>query len=157
MQRWLFPISDNTLQRQQRHDSFALVNEFRTRAYQCMHRRADALFQLADAITCTGTPVSDIARLSLEPEQERGHGGVYGGLNAGLINPDQLRQTLTDTPIPTICAPNGRQQIVLAVDVSNWLRPDAATSPHRAFCHTYARGRGRAYMIPGWPYVKPGA
>lgn len=41
---------------------------------------------------------------------------------------------------------------MLAVDVSNWLRPDAATSPERSFCHTYARGRGQAQMTPGWPY-----
>ena len=36
--------------------------------------------------------------------------------------------------------------------MSNWLRPDAATSPDRLFCHCYARGRGNAQMIPGWPY-----
>ena len=36
--------------------------------------------------------------------------------------------------------------------MSNWLRPDAETSPHRLFCHTYARGKGNAQMIPGWPY-----
>ena len=41
---------------------------------------------------------------------------------------------------------------MLAVDVSNWLRPDAATSPQRSFCHTYPRGQGQAQMIPGWKY-----
>ncbi|MGW5251379.1 NF041680 family putative transposase, partial [Streptomyces sp. NPDC004129] len=35
---------------------------------------------------------------------------------------------------------------------SNWLRPDANTSPDRLFCHTYGRGKGSAQMIPGWPY-----
>jgi hypothetical protein len=43
-------------------------------------------------------------------------------------------------------------RIRLAADVSNWLRPDAATSPQRLFCHCYARGKGNAQMIPGWPY-----
>jgi hypothetical protein len=38
------------------------------------------------------------------------------------------------------------------VDVSNWLRPGAATSPERLFCHVYGRGKGQAQMIPGWPY-----
>src|ERR1022692_2711104 len=47
-------------------------------------------------------------------------------------------------------AADGR--LVLAVDVSNWLRPGAATSPERLFCHVYARGKGQAQMIPGWPY-----
>ena len=30
-------------------------------------------------------------------------------------------------------------RIRLATDVSNWLRPDAETSPERLFCHCYAR------------------
>src|ERR1017187_6123377 len=47
-------------------------------------------------------------------------------------------------------AADGR--IVLAVDVSNWLRPDAVPSPERLFCHVYGRGKGNAQMIPGWPY-----
>lgn len=117
-----------------------------------MYRRAVALFQLADAITCAHTRVSDIARLSLEPEQERGHGSVYDGLNAVRINPDQSCKPLADTPIPTIGTPDGRQRTVLALGVSNTLRPDAATSPHRSSCHTYACGRGQADMIPGRPY-----
>jgi hypothetical protein len=53
---------------------------------------------------------------------------------------------LADLPLPR--AADGR--IMLAVDVSNWLRPDAATSDDRLFCHTYGRGRGSAQMIPGW-------
>jgi hypothetical protein len=43
-------------------------------------------------------------------------------------------------------------RISLGIDVSNWLRPDAVTSADRLFCHTYARGKGQAQMIPGWPY-----
>ena len=35
---------------------------------------------------------------------------------------------------------------------SNWLRPDAETSRKRLFCHVYARGKGNAQMILGWPY-----
>jgi hypothetical protein len=42
--------------------------------------------------------------------------------------------------------------LVLAADVSNWLRPGAATSPERLFCHVYGQGKGQAQMIPGWPY-----
>ena len=36
--------------------------------------------------------------------------------------------------------------------MSNWLRPEAETSPERLFCHCYARGKGNAQLIPGWPY-----
>jgi hypothetical protein len=43
-------------------------------------------------------------------------------------------------------------RIRLAVDVSNWFRPDAERSPERLFCHCYARGKGNKQLIPGWPY-----
>src|SRR4029077_409391 len=46
--------------------------------------------------------------------------------------------------------PDGR--IRLAVDVCSWLRPEAATSPERLFCHVHGRGRNTGQMIPGWPY-----
>ncbi|MGV9387055.1 transposase [Nonomuraea sp. NPDC003707] len=51
-------------------------------------------------------------------------------------------------PLPR--AADGR--IVLAADVSPWLRPDAVTSPGRCFCHTYGRSEKTEHqMIPGWP------
>jgi len=42
-------------------------------------------------------------------------------------------------------------RLVLAVDVTPWLRADAATSNDRSFCHTYGRGENKHLMIPGWP------
>jgi hypothetical protein len=41
---------------------------------------------------------------------------------------------------------------VLGVDVSPWLRPDAATSDQRLFCHVYGRAGNTSQLIPGWPY-----
>lgn len=37
----------------------------------------------------------------------------------------------------------------LAVDVSNWLRPGAVTSPERTFCYVYGRDKGQAQRISG--------
>lgn len=76
-------------------------------------------------------------------------------------NTSQLKTLLTTLPVTTFTLFDGRTQIVLAVDESNWLRPDAACTPERAFCHTYARN-GQAEMVPGWPYsfitvLQPGA
>ena len=76
------------------------------------------------------------------------HGAGYDAINHGRIELDRLRATAAGLPLPR--AADGR--IALAVDVSHWLRPDAACSPQRLFCHTYARGKGQAQMIPGWPY-----
>jgi len=121
---------------------------FRGELYRCFTARADALFELADAVLCADGPVKTLVGLSLAPEHRRGHGALYDALNAGRIDVARLRWSLAAMPLPAW--PDGR--IRLAVDVSNWLRPDAETSPERMFCHTYARGKGNAQMIPGWPY-----
>lgn len=121
---------------------------FREEFYQCLTARADELFELTDALLCSGGAVKSLVDLTLLPEHRRGHGGMYDGLNCGRIDVDRLRRSLAGLRLPR--AAGGR--IVLAVDVSPWLRPDAATSTDRLFCHTYGRGKGQAQMIPGWPY-----
>jgi hypothetical protein len=73
---------------------------------------------------------------------------LYDAVNCGRVNIGRLRRSLAGLPLPR--AADGR--LVLAVDVSSWLRPGAATSPDRLFCHVYGRARGQAQMIPGWPY-----
>src|SRR5271170_6334843 len=125
-----------------------LLAGFRSELYWCLTRRADALFEIADAVLCKPGRVHMAAELSLEPECRRGHGAVYDALNCGQVRIGRLRRALAGLPLPAW--PDGR--IRLAVDVSNWLRPDAQTSPERLFCHCYARGKGNAQMIPGWPY-----
>ncbi|TPQ22176.1 transposase [Streptomyces sporangiiformans] len=124
------------------------MSRFRGDFYDCLTARQDALFELTDALLCTDGPVRTLVDLALAPEHRRGHGALYGSLNKGRLNVDRLRRTLAGLPLPR--AADGR--LVLAVDVSPWLRPDAATCPNRAFCHTYGRGEGKHQMVPGWPY-----
>ncbi|MGH3487817.1 MAG: NF041680 family putative transposase [Actinopolymorphaceae bacterium] len=121
---------------------------FRVDFYDCLTARADALFELADAVLCAEGPVKTLVELCLAVPHRRGHGALYDGLNAGRVEIGRLRRSLTATPLPRHA--DGR--IMLAVDVSNWLRSDAQTSPQRLFCHVYGRGKGQAQMIPGWPY-----
>jgi hypothetical protein len=121
---------------------------FRGELYCCFTARADALFELADAVLCADGPVQTLAGLSLAPEHRRGHGALYDAVNRGRIDIRRLRRSLAGLPLPR--AADGR--LMLAADVSNWLRPGAATSPDRLFCHVYGRGKGQAQMIPGWPY-----
>jgi hypothetical protein len=133
-------------------DGSGCLDRFRTGLYSCLTRRGDALFELTDAVSCGSSAVTDLARLSLESEHQRGHGALYDAVNSGVVDTGRLRSLTCAGPLPKIIGPDARGRIVLAVDVSNWLRPDAATSPDRSFCHTYARGAGQAQMIPGWPY-----
>lgn len=129
-------------------DTFAEVSHFRSELYACLTARGDALFELCDALLCTDGPVRTLVDLALAPEHRRGHGALYGGLNQGRIDVARLRRALVAVPLPR--AAEGR--LVLAVDVSPWLRPDANTCAERAFCHTFGRGEGKHQMVPGWPY-----
>ncbi|MFD7129725.1 MULTISPECIES: transposase [Streptomyces] len=86
--------------------------------------------------------------LTLAPGHRRGHGALYGRLNQGRINVARPRRALAGMPLPRPA--DGR--LVLAVDASPWLRPDASTCADRAFCHTFGRGEGKHQMVPGWPY-----
>ena len=126
----------------------AVLSRFRREFHACLSARADELSELTDAVLCADGPVRTLAGLSLAPEHQRGHGALYDAVNHGRIEIARLRRSLAGLPLPR--AADGR--LVLAVDVSNWLRPGAATSPDRLFCHVYGRGKGQAQMIPGWPY-----
>jgi hypothetical protein len=121
---------------------------FRRQFYGCLTARADALFELCDAVLCADGPVRSLPELSLVGEHRRGHGALYGALSRGRVDIDRLRTALTAVAMPK--AADGR--LVLAVDVTCWLRPDAHTSPERIMCHTYGRGKDQHLMVPGWPY-----
>lgn len=124
------------------------LSRFRQEFYQSLTARADTLFEVTDAVLCGEGPVTSLAEVSLAGEHRRGHGALYDSVNQGRIDLGRFRNLVACQQIPR--CDDGR--IVLAIDVSNWLRPDANSSPDRLFCHTYARGKGQAQVIPGWPY-----
>lgn len=124
-------------------DAFAEVSQFRSEPYACRTARGDALFELCDALLCTDGPVRTLVDLVLAPEHRCGHGALYGGLNQGRIDVARLRRALAGVPLPR--AADGR--LVLVVDVSPWLRPDANTCAGRALPH----------LRPGWGQASDGA
>jgi hypothetical protein len=98
---------------------------FRRDAYRCAWRRADALFELGDALL-TAPFVPSPPFLSCEPVMRRGHGMVYQGLARGRIDEEALRDVLVrhrprDWPL------------AFAIDASTYPRPWAATSPDREY------------------------
>ncbi|MCW2898533.1 MAG: transposase [Streptosporangiaceae bacterium] len=108
-------------------ESLSVLSRFRNQFHDCLYTRADALFELTDAVLCADGPVTSLPELTLTAEHPRGHGAMYDALNNGHLEPTRFRRLLASLPLPR--AADGR--IVLAVDVSNWLRPDAPTSPDR--------------------------
>jgi hypothetical protein len=116
--------------------------------HRCLTRRSDALFEAVDAVLCVEGPVRSLAELSLTAQHRRGHGGLYAAVNRGRVDVQRLRTVLAGLTLPR----SAEGQLILGVDVSPWLRPDANTSPDRLFCHVYGRSKKQAQMIPGWPY-----
>lgn len=101
-----------------------------------------------DALLCADGPVRAVD-LTLVAEHRRGYGAMYDALNGGNVDVPRLRQVLAGLPMPQ--AADGR--LVLAVDISHWLRPGAPASADRLFCHVYGRsGRSLDQFVPGWPY-----
>lgn len=136
------------LHRDARRESLAQLSSFREEFYASLTARSDVLFELADAVLCGDGPVRSLVGLSLVGEHRRGHGGLYAAVARGRIDTDRLREALASVPLPR--AVDGR--LVLAVDVTCWLRPAAHTSPERILCHTYGRGKDQHIPVPGWPY-----
>ncbi|GAA3870445.1 hypothetical protein GCM10022243_39780 [Saccharothrix violaceirubra] len=124
------------------------LSGFRQEFYGCPTARSDVLFEPADATLCAVGPVKSPVDLTLIPEHRRGHGALYDALNRGHVDTGRLRRALAGAPLPRF--PDGR--IVPAVDVSPWLRSDAACSAERLFCHVHGRARSASQFIPGWPY-----
>lgn len=140
-----------------RVEAIGELSRFRTEFYECLGARADALFELVEAMLCAEGPVVCLPELSLASVHRRGHGSLYDGLASGRLNVARFSAALAGLELPRF---GGR--ITLAVDVSPWLRPDAECCDERLFCHVHGRGKGNAQMIPGWPYsflvaLEPGA
>ncbi|WP_330351625.1 transposase [Streptomyces sp. NBC_00582] len=141
-----------------RREAFAEASRFRGEFYECLTARRDELFELADAVLCADGAVKSPVDLTLLPEHWRGHGAMCGGLNPGQLDVDRLRMVLAGLPLPRF--DGGR--LVLAVDVSPWLRSDAPCSAERLFCHVSGRAKTASQFIPGWLYsfvavLEPGA
>jgi hypothetical protein len=121
---------------------------FREEFHGCLLRRADALFELCDAVLCTPGPVTSLPELSMVLVHRRGHGALYDALASGEIDVGRLRVSLAGLVLPR----DGTGRLRLAVDVTPWPRPEAECSSERLHCHRPCRCDGVRQTIPGWPY-----
>jgi DDE superfamily endonuclease len=128
-----------------RAEAMMALSRFRGRFYGCLTRRADALFELTEAVLCADGPVTSLVALSLCAAFRRGHGALYDALAAGQIAVEPLREALIAALPPA--AP-----LLFAVDVTPYPRPDAECSAGRAHCYAACRCDGTRKTIPGWNY-----
>src|ERR671921_2796957 len=128
-------------------DSSALdtFRAFRNSLYNCLHRRADALFELTDALLTTEAVPSPV-HLSLQPSHRRGWGSLYNALSHGRIDAQALQGLLAHHPLA------GSETPVYAVDVSVWDRCDAESSPERGFYYHPSRHSAGQPIVAGWAY-----
>ena len=122
----------------------ASLRSFRAALYGCFRRRADALFELADALLAAET-IASLPHLSLQATHRRGWGSVYDALAEGRLDVEALRAT-----VARYSASNG--QPVYAVDLSIWPRCDAEASPARGFYYHPSRHSAGQPFVAGWAY-----
>jgi hypothetical protein len=120
------------------------LGAFRDQLHACFPRRADALFELGDALLCAQA-VSSLPHLSLEPACRRGWGGIYAALARGRIDIDRLRDLLAGS-LPLDDRP------VFAVDVTTWPRCDAECPPERGYYYHPSRHSAGQPIIAGWAW-----
>src|ERR1035437_3352474 len=90
---------------------YQALRELRARLYACLTARADACFELCDAILCADHAVTSLAELSLVAEFRRGHGALYDALAAGEINEEAFAALLAGTLPQLIDGQEGRAWI----------------------------------------------
>lgn len=121
---------------------------FRQEFYGCLAARADALFELCDAVLCVDGPVTSLVELSLVGVHRRGHGAMYDALARGKVTVARFQQVLVGLRLPRWAG----RQLVIGVDVTAWPRPAAECSPDRVHCHQPCCCDGDRQTVPGWPY-----
>jgi hypothetical protein len=124
------------------------LREFRRRLYGATRRRADALFELCDAIL-TARPVPSTVHLSLEAVHRRSWVTLYPALNRGRMDEEGLKDLLAGHRLPD---DGGEGPRVYAVDVSAWPRCDAECSPGRGFYYHPSRHSAGQPIIAGWAF-----
>src|SRR5215218_732035 len=120
------------------------LRDFRAELYGCFTRRADALFDLGDALL-TAEAVPSPVHLSLAPAHRRGWGSLYAALAQGRVEETALRDLLARCPLAD-------GQPIYAVDCSTWPRCDAETSPDRGYYYHPSRPSAGQPIVAGWSH-----
>jgi DDE superfamily endonuclease len=140
---------------------FLALQEFRSKLYACLTSRADAQFELADAILCADHAVTSLVQLSLEAPFTRGHGALYDALAEGRVDEEAFAALLTATLPPLADGEQARawtaeHDVIDYALVESALAglPDEQAGQVREAC---ARWRRLRFAIDATPYPRPDA
>ena len=142
-------------------DRYLALREFRARLYGCLTARADACFELCDAILCADHAVTSLVQLSLVPEFRRGHGALYDALSAGQVDDEALAALLTGTLPQLVDGPEALAWVSEHDNIDYGLLdqalaaiPAARAAQVREACARWGRLR---FAIDATPYPRPDA
>ncbi len=122
----------------------ARLGRFRAELHACFTRRADAQFELCDALLCAPA-IPSPAHLSLQAVHRRGWGSSYAALAHGQLDTEQVRDLLAHQPLDAGLP-------IYAVDATTWPRCDAETSPQRGLYYHPSRHSAGQPIVAGWCY-----
>jgi hypothetical protein len=142
-------------------DRYLALREFRARLYRCLAARADALFELCDAILCADHAVTSLVRLSLVPAFRRGHGALYDALAAGQVDEEAFAGLLTGTLPQLVDGQDGRAWVsghdqidYRLLDQALAGLPAGEAAAVREACARWTRLR---FAVDATPYPRPDA
>lgn len=127
---------------------YSILDTLRHNVYHsCFTRGGDALFDLVDALL-TDPSARSFIELSQAPSFRRSWSSLYEALEDGRIDRSALlREFLTLMPSRFL-----RTRLVLGLDTSSILRPEAYTAPDRTFVHRSGLPPDTTPVAAGWQF-----
>jgi hypothetical protein len=124
---------------------YTILQWFRHELYLCFARAADALFDLADALL-TEPSARSFVELSQAASFQRAWPSLYEALEDGQIDRAALMRLFIAALPRRMCRP----RLLLGLDTSSILRPDAQTSPDRTWVYRPNLPADATPVGPGW-------
>jgi hypothetical protein len=122
------------------------IRQIRHQVWQCFSRSADALFELADALT--GEVAADsLPELSLSASFRRKWSSVYEALEDGRIETQRWSSIWTQALLTSHQGP-----VWLSVDATSIARPEAETSPDRGMIYVCNLPHATKPVSVGWQF-----
>ena len=121
--------------------------EFRQAIYEyALQQEQDAQFELLDALT-TNQGIRSFPELSLSPFFRRRWCSAYAAVERGRQDREWLRAYLAENVTASAV-----DNVLLALDVTAWPRPDAVTLPDRQYVHSSTQDVTGQDIVVGQPY-----
>jgi DDE family transposase len=122
------------------------MKQIRHQIYGCCQRSADALFELADALTCEAG-ASSLPELSRSPSFRRKWPSVYEALEDGQIESEQWSRIWTQALLA-----EHEGSVWISIDSTSIARPEACTSPDRGMIYVPNLPHATKPVSVGWQF-----